>query len=140
MNSTTQAFADVSKLDLKKFVVDDDYALNKYNYNEATNNKEKLLESLKIWNSIGYADVIPPSCIVGNRLYESHSDYLARNRTCKIHRCRHIRQSRRLLPQQTWRRTPPNRRPIKNSQFYCVNNSHHTRGFSHSRLALSSSS
>ncbi len=55
---------DVSKLDLSKFTWDDDYILNKYGYNKAETNVDKVIESLDTWGSIAYSDKIPPSAII----------------------------------------------------------------------------
>jgi hypothetical protein len=55
---------DVSKLDISKFRPDDDYTKNRYNYNKATSDYDKLVESLDIWGSIAYTDIIHPSNIV----------------------------------------------------------------------------
>ena len=55
---------DVSKLDISKFIWDDDYILNKYGWNKAETDIDKIIESLDIWGSIAYLDVIPPSLIV----------------------------------------------------------------------------
>lgn len=55
---------DVSKLDLNKLTWDDDYILNKYDWNKATTDIEKIIESLDVWGSIAYLDVIPKSAII----------------------------------------------------------------------------
>lgn len=54
---------DISNLNLKKFALDDDYVLNKYDWNEAESDKEKLIESLKLWGSLSYEDTISPNII-----------------------------------------------------------------------------
>lgn len=48
-----------SKLDIDKFIPDDDYLLNKYNYNNAKTTDEEVVESLKIWGSVAYDGIIP---------------------------------------------------------------------------------
>ena len=55
---------DVSELDHNKYVWDDDYILNKYNYNKATTKIDKIVESLKIWQAIVYLGRIDKSFIV----------------------------------------------------------------------------
>jgi len=55
---------DVTKLDLNKLTWDDDYILNKYGWNKATTDKEKVIESLDIWGSVAYLDTIPKNIIV----------------------------------------------------------------------------
>lgn len=55
---------DVTGLDAVKFTWDDDYILNKYGWNKANTDEERLIESLDIWGSIVYMDTIPPGLIV----------------------------------------------------------------------------
>jgi hypothetical protein len=55
---------DVTKLNLNKLTWDDDYILNKYGWNKATTDKEKVIESLDIWGSVAYLDTIPKNIIV----------------------------------------------------------------------------
>jgi hypothetical protein len=55
---------DVSKLDLNKLIWDDDYILNRYKWNKAKTKPDKIIESLDIWGSIAYLDIIPPNLIV----------------------------------------------------------------------------
>ena len=55
---------DVSKLDINKFIWDDDYILNQYGWNKAVNDKDKVIESLELWGSIAYLGVIPSSLII----------------------------------------------------------------------------
>jgi len=55
---------DVTKLDMSKFIWDDDYILNKYGWNKAETDIDKIIESLDIWGSIAYLGAIPPSLIV----------------------------------------------------------------------------
>ena len=57
---------DVSKLDTNKFIWDDDYILNKYGYNKAESNIDKIIESLDIWGSIAYLGTIPPNLIINS--------------------------------------------------------------------------
>lgn len=54
---------DVSKLDLSKLTWDDDYILNKYDWNKATTDSEKIIESLDTWGSVAYLDQIPKEFI-----------------------------------------------------------------------------
>lgn len=55
---------DVSKLDIDKFIWDDDYILNNYGYNKATTDEDKIIESLDIWGSIAYLGNIPSDLII----------------------------------------------------------------------------
>ncbi len=55
---------DVSKLDINKFIWDDDYILNKYGWNKALDKLDKVIESLELWGSIAYLDNIPSNLIV----------------------------------------------------------------------------
>lgn len=57
---------DVSKLDTNKFIWDDDYILNKYGWNKAESNIDKIIESLDIWGSIAYLGIIPPNLIINS--------------------------------------------------------------------------
>lgn len=56
---------DVTALDVTKFIWDDDYILNKYNWNKAVKNDDKIIESLEIWGTIAYLGVIPKTNISG---------------------------------------------------------------------------
>jgi len=61
---------DVTELDYNKFTWDDDYILNKYNYNKAITKIDKIVESLDIWYAIVYLDIID------KRFIKSHNfDY-----------------------------------------------------------------
>ena len=55
---------DVTKLDLDKLTWDDDYILNKYGWNKAETNSEKIIESLDIWGSVAYLGIISKNLIV----------------------------------------------------------------------------
>ena len=55
---------DVSKLDIEKFIWDDDYILNRYKWNKAKAHADKIIESLDVWGSIAYSAIIPPNVIV----------------------------------------------------------------------------
>ncbi len=55
---------DVTKLDLNKLTWDDDYILNKYGWNKAGTDNEKIIESLDIWGSVAYLGVISKDLIV----------------------------------------------------------------------------
>lgn len=55
---------DVTKLDADKLIYDDDYILNKYGWNKATTKEEQIIESLNIWGSVAYLDIIKPEYIV----------------------------------------------------------------------------
>ena len=55
---------DITKLNPDKLIWDDDYAEDKFNDNKAETHEEKVIESLYIWGSIAYLDIIPPSHIV----------------------------------------------------------------------------
>jgi len=55
---------DVTKLDLDKLTWDDDYILNRYGWNKAKTDKEKIIESLDIWGSVAYLGTIPSKFIV----------------------------------------------------------------------------
>lgn len=55
---------DISKLDINKFIWDDDYILNKYGWNKAITNEEKIIESLDIWGSICYLGIVSKENIV----------------------------------------------------------------------------
>jgi hypothetical protein len=57
---------DISKLDINKFIWDDDYILNRYGWNKAETNIDKIIESLDIWGSIAYLGTIPPNLIVNS--------------------------------------------------------------------------
>ena len=57
---------DVTKLDLNKLTWDDDYILNRYGYNKSVSDKEKIIESLDIWGSIVYLDIISKNLIVNH--------------------------------------------------------------------------
>ena len=57
---------DITKLDLNKFTWDDDYILNKYGYNKAEDNVDKIIESLEIWGSVAYLGVIPTDLIINS--------------------------------------------------------------------------
>jgi len=57
---------DVSKLDINKFIWDDDYILNRYGWNKAETNLDKIIESLDLWGSIAYLGTIPPNLIINS--------------------------------------------------------------------------
>jgi hypothetical protein len=57
---------DISKLDVSKFTWDDDYMQNQYGWNKAESDVDKVIESLDIWGTIVYTDMIPPSAIVSS--------------------------------------------------------------------------
>lgn len=57
---------DVSKLDMNKIIWDDDYILNKYGWNKAITNNDKIKESLEIWSSICYLGAILPDLIINS--------------------------------------------------------------------------
>lgn len=57
-------WVDISKLDTNKLTWDDDYVLNKYGWNKAINNTEKVIESLDIWGSVAYIGNISKNAIV----------------------------------------------------------------------------
>ena len=54
----TRLWIDISTLDFSKFIWDDDYILNKYDWNKAETDNDKIIESLDIWGSIAYKDKI----------------------------------------------------------------------------------
>lgn len=62
-NPIVRLWIDVSNLNFRKFALDDDYVLNKYDWNKAKSDKEKLIESLKLWGSLSYEDTISPNII-----------------------------------------------------------------------------
>ena len=49
---------------MNKLIWGDDYISNKYGWNKATTDKEKVIESLDIWGSVAYLDTIPKNFIV----------------------------------------------------------------------------
>lgn len=55
---------DATKLDINKFIWDDDYILNRYGWNKAETDIDKIIESLDIWKSIAYLGTIPPDLII----------------------------------------------------------------------------
>jgi hypothetical protein len=55
---------DITSLDFNKFIWDDDYILNKYGWNKAKTDIDKIKESLDIWGSIAYLGTIPPELII----------------------------------------------------------------------------
>ena len=57
----------MSKLDINKFYLDDDYILNQYGWNKAVNDEDKVIES-GIMGFYCVLGVIPSSLIALNRL------------------------------------------------------------------------
>lgn len=55
----------ITNLNINKFTYDDDYSENRYNWNKAISNIDKIVESLYIWGSIAYTDKIPKENIIG---------------------------------------------------------------------------
>jgi len=57
-------WVDVNELDVNKIIWDDDHILNKYGWNKAISNTDKIIESLDIWGSIAYLGTISKSAII----------------------------------------------------------------------------
>ena len=55
----------VSMLNPNGFTWDDDYILNKYGWNKAELDIDKIVESLDLWRSIAYLGNIPKEAIIG---------------------------------------------------------------------------
>ena len=56
---------DITILNPNNFTWDDDYILNKYGWNKAETDVDKIVESLELWRSIAYLGNIPKEAILG---------------------------------------------------------------------------